>query len=131
MRGARDILPIAELREMLSVRCDNEANSYEISPIGQDVPHLTVIVKQDVATLWYESVNKDYFVSYNPENNLDSNGWTILYYGLPNAIQDTRNTQIVAASSIRWRRNDWLHVSGGRRGASAFRHACAIGARPV
>ena len=98
MKETKDVFSIADLREMLLVRYDNEANSFDIAPIGEDVPHLTVIIKQDVATLWYESVEKDTFVSYNPENNLDPTAFTILYFGMPNEIQSTRNNQIVAAS---------------------------------
>src|SRR5262245_4409826 len=98
MKETKDVFSIAELREMLLVRYDNEANSFDIAPIGEDAPHLTIIIKQDVATLWYESVEKDTFVSYNPENNLDPTAFTILYFGMPNEIQSTRNNQIVAAS---------------------------------
>jgi hypothetical protein len=98
MKDRKEVFSIAELREILSVRYDNDANSFDISPLGQVYPHLTVIIKQDIATLWYLSEDKDTFVPYNPENNFDPNGWTILYYGAPNEIQNTRNNQIVAAS---------------------------------
>jgi hypothetical protein len=99
MKTSKDVFSNAELREALSIRYDNGVNSFDIVPIGQSAPHLTVIVNQNVGTLHYiESFQKAGFVPNNPENNLDPNGFTTLYYGMPNSIQETSNPQIVAAS---------------------------------
>jgi hypothetical protein len=99
METSKDVFSNAELRQALLIRYNNGVNSFEIVPIGQDVPHLTVIIKQDVGTLHYiESFEKAGFVPDNPENNLDPSGFTTLYYGMPSSIHKTSNRQIVAAS---------------------------------
>jgi hypothetical protein len=98
MEATKDVFSINELRDALSVRYDGGVNSFEITPIGLEVPHLTVIIKHDVATLHFESAEKGQFAVHNPGNNLDPDGFTILYYGSPNEIQETWNPQIVTTS---------------------------------
>jgi Immunity protein Imm1 len=98
MKTTRNVLSVTELHQMLSVRYDGGVNSFEIAPIGQDAPHLTVVIRRDIATLHYDSAENAGFAPYNPENGLDPDGFTTLYYGMPNAIQETWNPQIVTTS---------------------------------
>src|SRR5262249_55190387 len=94
-----DVFSIDELRKILSVRYANEANSFEIVPLGKDVPHLIVMIMQNVGTLRYiESFEKAGFAPDNPDNNLDPDGFTTLYYGRPESAEDIWNRQIVSAS---------------------------------
>jgi hypothetical protein len=99
MKKTKDVFSIVELREILSMRYDNEANSFEIVHIGDSFPHLTILIKQKFATLRYlESFDKPGFVPDNPDNNLDQDGFTTLYYGSPNSAEDVWNRQIVSDS---------------------------------
>ena len=99
MKNTKDVFSIAELREILSVRYDNDANSFEIVPFGKDVPHLTVAIKQNISVInYFDSSEGAGFVSDNPDNNLDPNGFTILYYESPASGEEYCNRQIVSAS---------------------------------
>lgn len=99
MENTKDVFSVAELREILSMRYDNDANSFEIVPFEKDLPHLTVIIKQKSATLYYlESFDKPGFVPDNTDNNLDQDNFTMLYYGSPHSAEDIWNRQIVSDS---------------------------------
>jgi hypothetical protein len=99
MENTKDVFSVAELREILSMRYDNDANSFEIVPFGKDVPHLTIVIKQNMSVLnYFDSSETAGFVSDNPDNKLDPNGFTTLYYQSPVSGEEYWNRQIVSAS---------------------------------
>jgi hypothetical protein len=99
MQNTKDVFSVPELREILATRYGNDANSFEIVPFGKHVPHLTIVVKQNLSVLnYFDSTDTAGFVSDNPDNNLDQNGFTTFYYQSPISGEEYWNRQIVSAS---------------------------------
>ena len=99
MENTKDVFSIAELREVLSTRYENNANSFEIEPLKNKDSHLTVIIKDIFGVInYFDSTKDENFVSDNPDNSLDRDGFTTLYYENAKVGEEFMNRQIVSAS---------------------------------